>query len=601
MQNFNVDISTSHIPQALYVKQGDSLSRFFALTIADNGSPWEPPENAAYTIRFSTSAGTGWYDTIQLVGGTTRPAVSAAGNVLTCEVAEQATLGNGQMCVMVNDATGYQLGTWNLNIIAEVVPGANSQEAESYYGVLAGQIAKALAAEQGATEQANLAKQYADSIDPSQFATQAELAAKTTGHIIQNPDGAAMTQRAALQFVGFNVADDPSGKTVVSPKTAGGTQNVAGYVGEISLFADNQLRENHVWADGSTIDPAQWPDLAAYAATAGWETDSGTGRYKMPNLQGCFLLPSSAEYAVNTTGGEKEHTLTVDEMPAHAHVYQNPLLAFTSTPPSGQSTLHLAGTSSGAGWMGTDAIGKQATASTGNGQPHNNMPPYYVVTAQIRAKVDIIEATAVEVNGNTLGGFEDGQVLAQQGGKIVGQPGAIKTFVGVSNLGLTSGSATTAQVFDAMPKNSMAYLNSTNVADPPDLYGLIIVHKISSYRGQATFYQAGNSTVAKTQQMYIKQDGGGLSGVWAATSTVLSTSIVTIKSSGKVEPDGFVEASVSFSAVPGASAYIAIPQTCNFGAIDALAVSGTKVTATLVNLSAASHTMMATALIVALG
>ena len=78
MQNFNVDISTSHIPQALYVKQGDSLSRFFALTIADNGSPWEPPENAAYTIRFSTSAGTGWYDTIQLVGGTTRPAVSAA-------------------------------------------------------------------------------------------------------------------------------------------------------------------------------------------------------------------------------------------------------------------------------------------------------------------------------------------------------------------------------------------------------------------------------------------------------------------------------------------------------------------------------------------
>lgn len=49
------------------------------------------------------------------------------------------------------------------------------------------------------------------------------------------------------------------------------------------------------------------------------------------------------------------------------------------------------------------------------------MPPYYVVTAQIRAKVDIIEATAVEVNGNTLGGFEDGQVLAQQGGKIVGK------------------------------------------------------------------------------------------------------------------------------------------------------------------------------------
>ena len=416
MQNFNVDISTSHIPQVLHVKQGDSLSRFFALTIADNGSPWEPPENAAYTIRFSTSAGTGWYDTIQLVGGTTRPAVSAAGNVLTCEVAEQATLGNGQLCVMVNDATGYQLGTWNLNIIAEVVPGANSQEAESYYGVLAGQIAKALAAEQGATEQANLAKQYADSIDPSQFATQAQLDAKTTGHIIQNPDGTAMTQRAALQFVGFQVNDDPSGKTVVSQKTTGDTKNVAGYVGEISLFADNQLRENHVWADGSTIDPAQWPDLAAYAATAGWETDSSTGWYKTPNLQGCFLLPSSSEYSVNTTGGEKEHTLTTTELPAHTHELS-----------VGYRTLYMS-TDEGQARKSGDLITESGTgtqqyttASTGGGLPHNNMPPYYVVTAQIRAKVDIISATAVEVNGNTLSGFEDGQVLAQQGGKIVGK------------------------------------------------------------------------------------------------------------------------------------------------------------------------------------
>ena len=318
MQNFNVDISTSHIPQALYVKQGDSLSRFFALTIADNGSPWEPPENAAYTIRFSTSAGTGWYDTIQLVGGTTRPAVSAAGNVLTCEVAEQATLGNGQLCVMVNDATGYQLGMWNLNIITEVVPGANSQEAESYYGVLAGQIAQALAAEQGATEQANLAKQYADSIDPSQFATQAELdatqaqlASKTTGHVIQDSTGESMPQRANLRFSGaLSVVDSPSDNTTYVSPISSGTQNVAGYVGEISLFADNQLRENHVWADGSTINPATWPDLAAYAATAGWETDSGTGWYKTPNLQGCFLLPSSSEHAVNTTGGEATHAHT---------------------------------------------------------------------------------------------------------------------------------------------------------------------------------------------------------------------------------------------------------------------------------------------------
>lgn len=399
MQNFSVDISTSHIPQALYVKQGDSLSRFFVLTIADNGSPWEPPENAVYTIRFSTSAGSGWYDTIQLVGGSTRPAVNAAGNVLTCEVAEQATLGNGQLCVMVNDATGYQLGMWNLNIIAEVVPGANSPEAENYYGVLAGQIAQALAAAQQAETSAQSAQTSADE------AAQSALVAK--GHVIQNPDGTAMTQRANLQFAGaFSVVDDPSGDaTIVSPISSG-TQNVAGYVGEISLFADNQLRENHVWADGSTINPATWPDLAAYAATAGWETDSGTGWYKTPNLQGCFLLPSSSEYAVNTTGGEATHTLTAKEMPVHSHGITQGYVQSGST--GGFALTSYSGASG-------------ATGAAGGGQAHNNMPPYYVVTAQIRAKVDIIEATAVEVNGNTLGGFEDGQVLTQQGGKMVGQ------------------------------------------------------------------------------------------------------------------------------------------------------------------------------------
>lgn len=587
MQNFSVDISTSRIPATIYVKQGDSFSRFFALTIADNGAPWEAPEDAIYTIRFKTALSSGWYDTIQLVGGTTRPAVSADGNVLTCEVAEQATLGNGQLCVMVNDSTGYQLGMWNLNIIAEAVPGANSPEAENYYGVLAGQIAQALAAAQQAETSSQSAQTSANE------AAQSALVAK--GHVIQNPDGTAMTQRANLQFAGaFSVVDDPSGNaTIVSPISSG-TQNVAGYVGEISLFADNQLRENHVWADGSTIDPATWPGLAAYAATAGWDTDSSSGWYKTPNLQGCFLLPSSSEYAVNTTGGEEKHTLTVDEMPSHTH----------------RPTNKGGNVASGANWWAMSTMDNSGapdsypsginTSASGGGQPHNNMPPYYVVTAQIRAKVDIISATAVEVNSNTLGGFEDGQVLAQQDGKLVGQPGAIKTFVGISNLGLTSGSVTTAQVFDAMPEGSTAFLNSTNVSDAPDPYGLIVIHKISSSRGQATFYRAGDSAAAKTQQMYIKQ-GGGLSGVWAATSTVLSTSIATIKSSSMVEPDGSAEASVSFSAVPGASAYIAIPQTCNFGAITSLAVSGTKVTAMLINLSAASHTMQATVLIVALG
>ena len=39
-----------------------------------------------------------------------------------------------------------------------------------------------------------------------------------------------------------------------------------GQIGEIVLFADGTLHPNHLWADGSEIDPAAYPELAAFAA-----------------------------------------------------------------------------------------------------------------------------------------------------------------------------------------------------------------------------------------------------------------------------------------------------------------------------------------------
>ena len=41
-----------------------------------------------------------------------------------------------------------------------------------------------------------------------------------------------------------------------------------GQIGEIVLFADGTLHPNHLWADGSEIDPAAYPELAAFAAQA---------------------------------------------------------------------------------------------------------------------------------------------------------------------------------------------------------------------------------------------------------------------------------------------------------------------------------------------
>lgn len=172
-----------------------------------------------------------------------------------------------------------------------------------------------------------------------------------------------------------------------------GGQNVAGYVGEITYFADNILRKNHVWADGAPIDAVQWPDLAAHASTAGWAQNEA-GQYLTPDLRGRFLLGASETHTVGSTGGSETVTLTEQELPnidgAFASVvYANyetnvtgPFAKATFAYPKGQKTLN--------GQTEGNAYG--TTFHIGGGEAHNNMPPYYAASAQIRAKVDVIYA-----------------------------------------------------------------------------------------------------------------------------------------------------------------------------------------------------------------
>lgn len=73
---------------------------------------------------------------------------------------------------------------------------------------------------------------------------------------------------------------------------------------------------------------------------------------------------SDQNFVAGTTGGESEHILTTDEIPAHTHT-------------------HPWVTPTGSGYPGHDGSGDNAvagnTGSTGGGSAHNNLPPYLVV------------------------------------------------------------------------------------------------------------------------------------------------------------------------------------------------------------------------------
>lgn len=92
----------------------------------------------------------------------------------------------------------------------------------------------------------------------------------------------------------------------------------------------------------------------------------------------------SADTDFNTigkTGGEKEHTLTINEMPAHSHKLQgNTNIVFdeSSTYPYLLASAKRGYTIGDSVVFGSDYTINDTTTK-GGGQSHNNMPPYQVV------------------------------------------------------------------------------------------------------------------------------------------------------------------------------------------------------------------------------
>lgn len=93
-------------------------------------------------------------------------------------------------------------------------------------------------------------------------------------------------------------------------------------------------------------------------------------------LKDRFLLAAGDSYDAGTTGGTATVTLTEGQLPAHSHGY---LDYWTTQAGASYGRSAVAVNGDGTGLEGAGANDRSRTASTGGGQPHENMPPYFAV------------------------------------------------------------------------------------------------------------------------------------------------------------------------------------------------------------------------------
>jgi microcystin-dependent protein len=160
------------------------------------------------------------------------------------------------------------------------------------------------------------------------------------------------------------------------------------FVGEIHAVPYSFAPRGWALCDGQLMPISQNTALFSLLGT----TYGGDGKstFALPNLQGCSPIfwgqgPGLSPYYEGQTGGETAVTLLQSEMPTHAHGVNVVDAPGTQNSPQGAllgkarfgKAFDLQYASSPAN--GT-AMHSGALAVAGGGQPHNNMPPYLVVT-----------------------------------------------------------------------------------------------------------------------------------------------------------------------------------------------------------------------------
>ncbi len=173
-------------------------------------------------------------------------------------------------------------------------------------------------------------------------------------------------------------------------------------LGIVETWAGKTVPPGYELCEGQQLKITDYPDLYkalgstfnnSYSAT-GARYSTSAGYFRMPDLRGRFIVghnPSDADYnSYGKAGGEKQHTLTIKEMPSHSHQVKDYFFSEAYDEAGRDGRDYFPEKSIGAAKTDHDNqymyYLRHDTESRGNGSSHENRPPYYVLAYIMRVR-----------------------------------------------------------------------------------------------------------------------------------------------------------------------------------------------------------------------
>jgi microcystin-dependent protein len=184
---------------------------------------------------------------------------------------------------------------------------------------------------------------------------------------VLSPTGSGQAHENLMPFLGVKSIISLNGRPLDD------TEAPDVYVGEIRLFATDQVPEGWARCDGQLLSVAEnFPLFLLLGNRFG-----GSGNtFAVPDLTGRVPIHRGGGHSLGEPGGAESHTLAASELPAHSHVPRAAGTMGDDPSPVGR-TWGLQ--SAGLAYSDEEpdvSLSAGAVASTGGGAAHENMPPF---------------------------------------------------------------------------------------------------------------------------------------------------------------------------------------------------------------------------------